>query len=177
MVLSSVPKYSLREDLHSPRDVYHCLLVQKGILHSSLSQLLRAERLSFFILLRFLLYSLLTYLQADFFLFALPFLAPNSLSYPLILLVYFCHLAFSFYPPFSSCLFLRPSFFLYLINRFRPYFPFLFFCFSLSASLFLSLVLFVSFIVLSSPIFYLFTSFFLLSFYNIPLLFSLFFPT
>lgn len=111
VVLSSVPKYSLREDLRSPRDVYHCLLVQQGILHSSLSQSLRVERLSFSTLLRFLLYSLLTHFHTDF-LCALPFwrLILYRSSFPL---VHFCHLDFSFYPPFSSCLLLS-SFFLFI---------------------------------------------------------------
>lgn len=144
MVLSSVPKYSLREDLRSPRDVYHCLLVQKGILHSSLSQSLRAERLSFYILLRFLLYSLLTYFHTDFYFVPCRFGA----SFFIVLLfplVHFCHLDFSFYPPFPSCLLLSYFFLFIFIPLFSSSLSFLFFLvFSLNTSLFLSHVLFVS---------------------------------
>ena len=82
VVLSSVPKYSLREDLRFPRDVYHCLLVQKGILHSSLSQSLRAERRDFlFICYCVSFFTLYLRTSTQTFFLCLAVLALNSLSF------------------------------------------------------------------------------------------------
>jgi hypothetical protein len=139
VVLSSVPKYSLREDLRSPRDVYHCLLVQKGILHSSLSQSLRARRLSFFYFIAFPSLFFTYVLPHRPFFFCLTVLALNSLLFPLFILVQFCHLDFSFYPPVSSCLLLSSFFLFIFIPSFSSLLLFLIF------SRFFSYCLFVSF--------------------------------